>query len=137
MLWPYTNRGMAYRDKGDFDCAIDDFNKTIQLNRNDANAYHNRGLAYSRKGEIGHAIKDFTKAIELKSDFAKAYYDRGLVWSHLGEWEKVKSDLTTARSKGLNIIVTFHYNYGSVPDFEQRNGIQLPADIAAMLTPQQ
>ena len=133
----YTNRGMTYRDKGEYDRAINDFNKAIQLNRNDANAYHNRGLAYSRKGEIGHAIEDFTKAIGLKSDFAKAYYDRGLVWAHLGEWEKAKSDLTTARSMGMNIIVAFHYNYRSVPDFERRNGVKLPVDIVAMLTPQQ
>ena len=37
---------------------------------------------------------------------------------------------------GLNIIASFRNDYGSVEGFEQITGVQLPADIAAMLTPQ-
>ena len=39
----YNNRGVAYSGKGDFDRAIDDFDKTIQLNSDPADAYNNRG----------------------------------------------------------------------------------------------
>jgi hypothetical protein len=35
-----------------------------------------------------------------------------------------------------DIITSFHNDYQSVSDFEDKHGIQLPADIAAMLTPQ-
>ena len=37
---------------------------------------------------------------------------------------------------GINIINVFYNDYESVPDFEEKNGIKLPADLAAMLTPQ-
>ena len=94
-------------------------------------------LLTGKKGDFDHAIEDYTKAIELKPDYAVAYNNRGEAWLHLREWEKAKSDLTTAGDMGADIIVSFHNTYASVPDFEQRNGMKLPADIAAMLTPQQ
>ena len=40
-----NNRGGAYSKKGDFDRAIEDFNKAIGLNPDDVKAYDNRGMA--------------------------------------------------------------------------------------------
>ena len=37
---------------------------------------------------------------------------------------------------GINLITAFDYRYESVLDFEQCNGVKLPKDITAMLTPQ-
>ena len=37
---------------------------------------------------------------------------------------------------GLNIIHAFRNEYEDVPNFESKNEVKLPADIAAMLTPQ-
>ena len=54
---------------------------------------------------------------------------------HLGEWEKAKSDLMVAKDKGVDIIDSFRICYKGVEDFEQRNNVELPDDIAAMLTP--
>ena len=48
-----------------------------------------------------------------------------------------QSDLTVARDKGIDIIAAFRNDYSSVQDFEQRNEVKLPADLAEMLTPQQ
>ena len=42
-----------------------------------------------------------------------------------------------AESMGMDVTASFRHFYSSVPDFERKNGDQLPADIAAMLTPQQ
>ena len=63
------------------------------------------------------------------------YYNRGKAWLHLGEWAKARLDLTVAIAMGINIINVFRNDYASVPDFEQKNGVKLPADLAAMLTP--
>src|SRR5262249_1190139 len=45
----YANRGLAYWSKGNYDSAITDLTKVIELNPRDAAAYANRGLAYGRK----------------------------------------------------------------------------------------
>ena len=37
----------------------------------------------------------------------------------------------------MDIIATFSHNYKNVEDYEGKYGIQLPPDIAEMLTPQE
>ena len=133
----YNNRGIAYGYKGEYDPAIEDFTKAIQLKPDYADAYNNRGVDYKKKGEFNKAIVDYTKSIQLKPDFPKVYYNRGAVWLHLQEWEKATLDLTIARNKGVNIITLFQNSYSSVADFEQKQGVKLPTDIAAMLMPPQ
>ena len=133
----YYNRGNAYGKKGDIDRRIDDYTQAIRLKPDFVEAYNNRGNAYSDKGDIDRTIDDYTQAIDLRPNDAYAYKNRGMVWLHLAAWDKAKSDLTAARDRGMDIIASFHNDYESVPDFEQENGLKLPADIAEMLTPQQ
>ena len=131
----YYNRGNAYTEKGEVDNAINDFTTAIERKPNDADAYYNRGNAYFQKGEVDNAINDFTTAIERNPDFAEAYYNRGEAWMHLREWDKAKADLTVARDMGADILTGFHNDYENVADFEQKNGITVPPDLAEMLTP--
>ena len=133
----YCSRGVAYISKSEIDRAVDDFSKAIQFKSDLVEAYYNRGNAYSIKGDYSCAAEDLTKVIQLNPNHVEAYYYRATVWLHLGEWETAKSDLITARDMGINIIASFHNDYESVTDFEGKNGVKLPADIAAMLTPQQ
>ena len=129
----FNNRGIAYRDKGDFDRAIADLNKSIELNPNYAGAYNNRGVTYSNKGDVNCAIEDYNKAIALKSN--SAYYNRGMAWLRLREWKKAKLDLMNARNKELDVIASFRNDYENAEDFERKNNVKLPEDIAEMLTP--
>ena len=133
----YNNRGFAYNNKGEYDRAIWDFNMAIQLNPNDTSAYYNRGYAYHMKGMHNQAIEDFNIALHLNPNYANAYYNRGIAWLHLRVWENARLDLTNARNMGVDIIAAFHNIYESVSNFESKYGIQLPLDIAAMLTPPQ
>ena len=133
----YNNRGNVYTRKGEFDNAIRDHNTAIKLNPDNAPTYNNRGNAYARKREFDNAIGDYNTAIKLNPDDAPTYHNRGEARLHLLEWEEAKLDLTAAKNMGLDIIAAFHNDYESVEDFEQKTGIQLPADIAALLTPAQ
>ena len=133
----YHNRGIAYNSKEEYDNAIRDFNMAIHLNPNYVLAYTNRGITCNNKGEYDNAIKDFNMAIYLNPNYAITYYNRGIAWLHLGEWANAKSDLMTAKNMQLDIINMFYNSYGGVAIFEQKHGIRLPADIAAMLTPPQ
>ena len=88
MLTPYNNRGVAYDDKGEFDRAVADYNKAIDLNPDYVDAYNNRGGAYHDKGEFDRAVADYNKAIDLKSDYAQAYNNRGLAYDKKGEFDR-------------------------------------------------
>jgi tetratricopeptide (TPR) repeat protein len=73
----YHNRGDAYANKGNYDQAIADENKAIELNPDYAMAYGERGFAYDSKANYDLAIEDETKAIELNPRLAGAYATRG------------------------------------------------------------
>ena len=132
----YNNRGLAYKSLGEYARAIEDYNVAERLHP-DAKLYHNRGCAYSAMGEYKQAIKDFDKSLALnidRKDKPATYGNRGLAWLHLFEWEKAKADLACARQLGWDIKPLFHDYYESVADFERKHSVEIPKDIAAMLS---
>ena len=116
-----------------YDDAITHYTKAIDLNPELPEGYYNRGVAYSNIGVFETAIEDFNKAINLDFKDAVVYFHRGKAWLHQKKWENAKADLTTAREMRVDIIESFHSAYESVEDFEAKNGIKLPKDIAALL----
>ncbi len=61
----YYNRGNAYAKKGQYDQAISDYTKALEINPRYAFAYHNRGVAYLGKGQYDKAWEDVHKAQDL------------------------------------------------------------------------
>lgn len=127
--------GNAYTGKKKYHQAINAYKMAIELNPKFAEAYSNCGICYRRIGKYNQAIEVYNAAIKSKPDYAEAYCNRGVAWLHMEAWEKARVDLTTAKNKGVDIIDAFRKTFGSVEDFKQKTGIQLPEDIATMLTP--
>jgi tetratricopeptide (TPR) repeat protein len=103
----YNNRGATELSKRNWDAAIADFTKAIELKPSFAEAYNNRGYARTSKGSISFvvsgddgdlnaAIADFTNAIKLKPDYAEAYRNRGLAKSFKKDFEGAIPDFTSA-----------------------------------------
>jgi tetratricopeptide (TPR) repeat protein len=74
----YNNRAIAYHAKGEYDRAIADYKKAIDINPRNADAYYNRAIVHDAKGEYDRAIADLSKAIEINPSHVRAYYNRGV-----------------------------------------------------------
>lgn len=81
-----------YCNQQQYEQAIKDYDKVIELNPNDANAYLNRGNAYGNLGQYDQAIKNYDKAIELNPNDANAYVGRSNAYYHLGQKERAIQD---------------------------------------------
>jgi len=85
-------RGASYRNLGEDDLAIREYDHIIQTDPRSAIAYSIRGWSYIAEGKLESAIADSTKAIQLDAGSAAAYDTRGLALTILHQEEKALPD---------------------------------------------
>ena len=158
----YYNRGVTYHKNGRIYKALKDYNAAIALNPAFTDAYCDRGIACIQSGDHGLAVEDLGQAIALKPRFTEAYVFRGIAYAKaakieavleryhipsglnsepIGSSEPSHSEVLIQASiedfgTAISLTTGFQCGYKDVADFAQKTGFQLPADVAAMLTPQ-
>jgi len=83
----YCERGTAHYNVGEYDQAILEYNKAIEINPVYHKAYNYRGNCYYHKGEHDRAILDYNKALESNPYFAYAFNNRGIIYYYKGEYD--------------------------------------------------
>jgi tetratricopeptide (TPR) repeat protein len=88
------------------------YNKSIDLNPDNAKAIYRRGLLKLTKLEIDRetaqsAYNDFTRAIELDSTLAVAYYHRAVVYNYLYKKDRQPAQKDYRKAQALD---TAFYN---------------------------
>jgi formylglycine-generating enzyme required for sulfatase activity/Flp pilus assembly protein TadD len=92
----YVNRGETKIDAGNYDAAIADFTKAIELDTKNFRAYDDRGIARYSKGDYDGAISDYTKAIELNPKVSSVYDNRGSTREQKGDHDGAFADFSKA-----------------------------------------
>lgn len=115
----FNNRGVAYRRKGIYNCAIADYTKAISLNKNFVTAYTNRGLAYAKGCLFDMAITDFTKAIKLEPCNSVIYLKRGNAYYDKRIYDRAIADY----SKAIELKPDFVDAYNNRCDAYERKGL--------------
>ncbi len=92
LAWVHYNRANAFNALGEYERAIEDYDRTLSLDPAFAYAYTNRGVAYRFLGQNERAIQDFDRALQLNPKDSGAYQSRGAAWEALGDYQKAVSD---------------------------------------------
>ncbi len=69
----YKQRGNVRHLKGETGLAIADYDKAIEQEPSDAEAYFKRGDAYYANNDLLSAITDYSSAINIKQDYSSVY----------------------------------------------------------------
>jgi tetratricopeptide (TPR) repeat protein len=97
---------------GDFEQAISDFTKAIEIAPSEAIIYHDRnlyigketiylerGLSYSKNGNYDLAIDDYTQALKRRigAPLGRAYYSRALAYYAKENYDRAYDDVMNAQ----------------------------------------
>ncbi|MBI5303421.1 MAG: tetratricopeptide repeat protein [Chloroflexi bacterium] len=128
-----TRIALAYHERAikntngknpDYDAALNDFNRAIELDPSNALYYNNRGVCQNNQrfssgtGDYARAIADHTRAIELDPTHSEFYQARGKAYRNAGDWKKALADGWEAGHLGTMNVAEFqatgwdYYNQG-------------------------
>ncbi len=84
----YCDSGLNKFELENYSAAIEDYNKAIQLESNNCEAYVNRGRCKCALNDYDNAVQDFTNAIKINPYCSRAYSYRGqaknILKNHIG-----------------------------------------------------
>lgn len=92
----YRNRANENNVKGDFELALEDYGKAIELNPKDNLSYFSRGRVHLLRQSYDLAILDFDKTIELNPKDVAAYANRAAIYEKKGNQAQAIADYRKA-----------------------------------------
>lgn len=108
-----------------YDNAIADANRAIQMNPRDLDAHLQRGLAYVQVKNYNQAVEDLTEGLKLTPNDRFALWHRAVAFKNLGKYKEALADLLQAselESKSANVLNGFAWFLATCPDSGVRNG---------------
>jgi hypothetical protein len=122
--------GIALKDQGKLEEAIEAYEKALTLKPDYAEAYTNMGVALQEQGKPEEAIDAYNKALAIKPDNAEAYNNMGITLADEGKLEDafevyhksltIKPDYAEATENSLilavqllPIIANYGYNFNN------------------------
>lgn len=93
---PVEERADMYAQKGEYDLAVFEYNRAIELSPKNATLYVKRGFAFFNKKNFDLALADYNKAIELDPKEAKAYFYRAALYERNNNITKAIEDYQKA-----------------------------------------
>lgn len=96
----YAREADIYLYGSNIDKAYDLYQKAVELNPENEEAWYGIGMCWLNKMKYQKAIDLFDKAIELNANYMDAYYNRGQAYFYLGENYKACDDWNIAYDLG-------------------------------------
>lgn len=98
LLW----KGIKAKERKDFNTAVINFTKAIELDPDFLDAYIFRAGIYSEQEKYAEAVEDYSKLIEIEPRNHIAYLNRGIANEHLKRFTESMADYTKAMKLSSN-----------------------------------
>ncbi|XP_076872583.1 tetratricopeptide repeat protein 13 isoform X2 [Brachyhypopomus gauderio] len=118
----YRHRGTLLFISEDYIGAMEDFQQSLDMNRNQPIAMLYKGLAYFHRGLLKEAIETFKEALKLKSDFIDAHKSLAQAYRELGDFDHAMESFQRALLLNQNHLQSLQlrgmmlYHHGSLQD---------------------
>jgi tetratricopeptide (TPR) repeat protein len=117
-------------EKHDYDGAITEFQKVIDLDPKEIKAYRNLGLALEGKGELDKAVASYQQAIKLDPMFAEVHTDLGDALTKQGKLDEaiasqrkaieIDDKLAWAHARLGILLCDYKHDYdGAIAEFQK------------------
>jgi len=107
----YNNLGVLYKDRKEYDSAIKEYQKALEIDPNYAYAYYNLGIVYHDLGEQNRALEAYQKSIELNPRNVDAHNNLGALYKELKRYDSAIREYRKALEIKQGNFKT-HYNLG-------------------------
>ncbi len=91
-----NQRGILNYNEGEYEKAITDYDKAIELDKDYKWAYQNKSLALNKMGKNKEALETINQALKIDPGDAWAYSQRGKIYNDMKEYKKAVIDLDKA-----------------------------------------
>jgi len=81
----WFQQGLALYNQDNFSASLDAYNKALELDQRDSEAWNNKGIDLGILGRYNDAIKAFENAVELNESYAEAWYNMGVIYDLKGD----------------------------------------------------
>uniref|UniRef100_A0A803Y358 Tetratricopeptide repeat domain 13 n=1 Tax=Meleagris gallopavo TaxID=9103 RepID=A0A803Y358_MELGA len=118
----YRHRGTLYFISEDYATAHEDFQHSLELNKNQPIAMLYKGLTFFHRGLLKEAIESFKEALKQKADFIDAYKSLGQAYRELGNFDAATESFQKALLLNQNHVQTLQlkgmmlYHHGSLDE---------------------
>jgi tetratricopeptide (TPR) repeat protein len=92
----YEERGWLYSDRGQYQLAIEDFSRVVDLRPDEPYGYCKRGEAHYDQKEYEKSLADFIRCILLEPKYVEAQFRLGKAYSKLNQFDKAIDAFTLA-----------------------------------------
>jgi tetratricopeptide (TPR) repeat protein len=82
--------------RGNFDGAIQQYAKVVELKPDSPQAHVNLGVAYKHKGALDAALESYNQALAQRADYVEALSNRGWVLIEQEKWQEARRDFDDA-----------------------------------------
>ena len=107
--YQHLKRGDNYSDKGNWNEAIAEYTKAIEIAPDLVKAYNNRSVAYTEKGDYIKAIVDCNRVIEMDPQSTIPYYNRSIAYLYNKDYQKALDDCDKILMMGLTSAWVYYH----------------------------